>query len=202
MKKVLYLSIILCFYSCERKYKNVDPFYTERASGSLLFLPIYKPTKLIYHRVEKKWILEEPHYFKQNMNIEKIDSIGIDNGLVYGKLDTIHYYIEDTIHKFRVVDRFNAIYSDIKPLQLENDEVRINPVGSNSKYFLLPKRWFIFNHNDSTIEAYFTEREYLDYLTNKGVRPKLHNIDTLMNTYVTTNVLPWFPDSIKSKLRK
>ena len=65
-----------------------------------------------------------------------------------------------------------------------------------------PERWFVINVADSTTEAFFSKKKYQNYLKEKGISGKMYDVNKYYKQFKETGILPWFPNSIKVKLRK
>lgn len=92
-------------------------------------------------------------------------------------------------------------YSD-KARELRKDEVRIYPINENSSNFNLPKRWFLLNLNDKTVEVFFDKEQYLQILENKHISQSLHSVNKVYNDYKNSMIAPWFPENIKLRIKE
>ncbi len=208
MKPFIFSSAILCtiifMESCNfnKKHQEVDSFYTNKNLGDIYLMPLSKPLKLNYDRTAKKWYLQTPLYFKQNMAIDSIFEIGVEKTYVYGKIFKKKNYIENYTPKDYVfVDKYNVTSWSQRPEKLTEDEIQIYPTDKVNKLFILPERWFVINTADSTTEAFFSISAYKKYLKQKGILGKMYNIESDNKKFQETGILPWFPDSVKTKLK-
>ena len=195
------ISIISCLSN--KKSKGVDTFYTTSNYGQFQLLPLSKPIKLTKDDQSGEWWIDmSKHSLNHNMNIDELIEIGIDESYIYGSINPI----KKKLKKYKKEDFVYAgKYSDIswssKPTQFEG-EIRLYPIDSNSRTFIIPKRWFIIDSKHSTIDAFFSKKKYEDYLTEKGISGKMYDINKYHQQYKETGIVPWFPDSVKVKLKR
>ncbi len=136
------------------------------------------------------------------MNIENINSIGIEETFIYGKVKHEKQTI-DGIEKGDLVyaRKFGGTLISQEPMALERVK-RAYPIDSKSKTSVLPERWFVINVADSTTEAFFSKKHYEEYLKEKGISGKMYDINRYHKQFKATGILPWFPGSIKIKLKE
>ena len=198
---VIHIFLQSCIFDTD--IEGIDPFYTTRSFSDIPLMPLVKPLTLAYNKPSSKWILVVPHEFKQRLTIDSITEIGVEAPFIYGKIFQIkNYYPEYKNSDYVFLTKFNTIYKFDKYRKPASDEIQIFPDDSVNKTFILPERWFVINVADSTIEAFFSKSKYLEYLKVKGVSGKVYNIDSVENAVGRSGVFPWFPDSVKTKLRK
>ena len=127
----------------------------------------------------------------------------LNQPLLYGKINEIKYYIEDfTSETIVFSDKFNTIYLATEPRDPIEGEIRLYPMDSISKLFILPEKWFVINNIDITVNTFTTKEEFKNYLKQNAISYTLYNIDRLDMEFMKTGILPWFPDSVKAKLKK
>ncbi|MCV9933305.1 hypothetical protein OIU80_13525 [Flavobacterium sp. LS1R47] len=203
----LSVAIMLCFVSScifKKEHKDVDPFYTTNHFGQFHLLPLAKPITLSYDPSTKVWLLQDnKHILKQNMFIDSLTEIGIDKTYIYGKLFERKDYIETyQPEDYLFLNKFGSITFNSKKDKPTPDEIQIYPTDSIHKIFMIPERWFVINVADSTTEAFFSKKEYKNYLKEKGVSGKMYNIESVKKEFAKTGIAPWFPEDIKTKLRE
>lgn len=209
VRTFLYIALVFCIstgiQSClfERTPKDIDPFYTTRSFGDIPTMPLLKPVKLYYDRVEEKWGLEIPFGFNHRMSIDSVLDIGVEKTYIYGTVHERKVYLENYKEGYMAfVNKYNRIYMLASPDEAKTDEIPIYPSDPVRKVFLLPERWFVINVADSTLEAFFSKPDYKKYLEERGVSGAMYHIKDVEKEFVKTGILPWFPDSIKTKLRE
>ncbi len=205
LKKVIVLILAAAVVSSclfDKRPKDVDPFYTTRNFGQFPVMPLVKPIKLIQNDQSKEWGIDIPHSFKKRLSIENINEIGVCEIYVYGRIDKKKWNIS-TYKKgdFVYAHKYGGTTIS-KEAWNSAEEIRIYPIDSNSKTFILPERWFVINVADSTTEAFFSKTKYDEYLKEKEISGKMYNIDKYHKQFIETGILPWFPDSIKVKLKQ
>ena len=202
---LILLTSVSVFDSCNLKNgeKEIDPFYTSRSFGDIPTTPLLKPLKLSYEEIPRKWHLEIPYSFNHQMNIDSLTEIGVEKTFIYGKifqkLDIDSNY-KNSDYVF--VSKFNIISKSVTYSKALSDEIRIFPIDTIHKVFIIPERWFVINVADSSIEAFFSKKDYNNYLNERKLSSKLYNIDSIHKQFIETGILPWFPDSIKTRLAK
>ena len=66
-----------CFF--DGRHKDVDPFYTIRSYGQFPVMPIVKPIKLYYDKLDDEWGIDKLEYsLKQSISISDQKNIGVD----------------------------------------------------------------------------------------------------------------------------
>ncbi|MCV9933304.1 hypothetical protein OIU80_13520 [Flavobacterium sp. LS1R47] len=201
----LLIVIMLCLVSCifNKAHKDVDPFYTTNHFGQFHILPLLKPLTLMYDPSTKVWWLEDNHSLKHNISINTLTEIGVDKTYIYGNIlgwkDTIQSY---TAKDYVFTDKYGITSWNAKKDKPTPDEIQIYPTDSIQKIFIIPERWFVINVADSTTEAFFSKKEYKNYLKEKGVSGKMYNIESLKKEFAKTGIAPWFPEDVKTKLRE
>ena len=207
LKKLIVLILIMVVVSScifDKRSKDIDPFYTARNFGQFPVLPLAKPIKLHCDDQSKQWKVEYlKHSFKQRIPTHDLKEIGVDNTYIYGKIDKKKY--RSRIYdkgEYAFLHKFNSMSSAQNYREPTKDEIRIYPIDSTSKTFIFPERWFVINVADSTTEAFFSKVKYQKYLKEKGISGKMYNIEKYHKEFKETGILPWFPDSIKVKLKK
>ncbi len=204
LKIVIGSLIIIVVSSCffDKKPKDVDPFYFTRNYGQFPLLPLIKPVKLSQDDQSLEWSLEIPHSFKQRISTDKLADIGIDKTFIYGKIKS-QKYILNNIKKGDLVyaRKFGGTLISQEPMEAER-VMEVYPIDSTSNTYIIPERWFIINIADSTTEAFFSKKKYEEYLKEKGISGKMYSINKYYKQYKETGILPWFPDSVKVKLKK
>ena len=200
--------IILTSTSClfDKNTKRVDTFYTNRNYGQFPIIPLVKPINLKCNDQTKEWRIETLKYFKKKINKRYLDNsqIGIDSTYIYGKLTPIKRYVEDYKNGDNVymyVDGSVTWTKDIKTMN-NNDIIEITSFDTVNKSFIEPERWFVISVADSTTEAFFSKKKYENYITEKGISGKMYDINKYHKQYKEIGILPWFPDSVKVKLKK
>ncbi|MTI32680.1 hypothetical protein [Xanthovirga aplysinae] len=198
----LLLLSIFCIQSCGSRtaLEDVDLFYTNKNYGQFFLTPLIKPIKL--RGDYGIWYLETPHSFNYRISIDSLIEIGVDKECVYGKINQKKWYIKDYSNKDFVYARKDGGTITLKEKRDSKGEPRLFPIDSVSNTFLLPERWFVLNAKDSSTEVFFDEKNYKEYLNKKGLSGKMYKIDSLHKEFKKTGVLEYFPDSIKTKLRK
>ncbi len=176
--------------------------YTKKNYLDYPVIPLSNPVFAYYVKEYDEWSFKIPDYFKNKLHIENLNEIGVNETYIYGKLgkkkwSVRRYEIGDYVY----AHRFGGTTLSKEPFNSKND-VRIYPVDSTSKTFILPERWFVFNITDTITEAFFSKKKYEDYLKTKGISGKMYNINKYHKQYKETGILPWFPDSVKLKLKK
>ena len=205
LKKVAVLvTIITVFSSCffDRKPKDVDSFYTKKNYLDFPAVPLVKPIFIHYNKAYDKWFFNVPDYFKK-LYIENLNKVGVDKSCIYGKLITTRRFVEDYKngdHVYMYADGSITWTKNIK--SISDSVVKITSFDTLNKSFTEPQRWFAINVLDSTAQAFFSKRKYDNYLKEKGISGKMYNINKYQKQYKETGILPWFPDSIKVKLKK
>lgn len=208
LKRTLTLWVILItLYSCildkKTEDEEIESFYISKNFGQFPVLPLSKPIKLHLDDQSKEWRIEYlKHSFNQYMRIEGIDSIGVEKTFIYGKTENEKQTIDGTKKGDLVYARkFGGTLISQDPMEAER-VTRVYPIDSISKTYIIPERWFIINVADSTTEAFFSKNKYDNYLKEKGISGRMYNINKYHEKYKETGILPWFPDSIKVKLKK
>lgn len=205
-KAIVLILTVAVVSSClfDRRPKDVDPFYTTKNFGQFPVMPLIKPIKLLQDDQSLEWNIDMLDYsFGHVMGVNNLDRIGVENTYVYCKTDSKKRCVgiyEKGDYVF--LHKFNSISSTSTFRKPQKDEIQIYPLDSLGKTFTLPERWFVINVADSTTEAFFSKAKYDEYLKEKGVSGKMYNIDKYHKQFVETGILPWFPDSVKVKLRK
>jgi hypothetical protein len=203
---VLIAVCILGVWSCDfrKSHKDVDSFYTTRNFGQFFLVPLIKPLALSYDPSIEKWGLSDQHALKEMMYIDSLTEIGVDKTYIYGKLFARKHTLQIYNPKHYVfVDKFGVITSGpTKDTIGMKDKMQIHPTDSIHQTFIIPERWFVINAADSTTEAFFSEAKYQTYLKEKGLSGRMYGIDSVGEEFTKTGIAPWFPDSIKIKLRQ
>ncbi len=207
LKKVIVLILAVVVSSClfDKQPKDVDPFYTTRNFGQFPVMPLVKPVKLICDDQSKKWDVDIPDYFKQKISRRYLynSKIGVDSTCIYGRLIPIERHIDGYKEGDNIYMYNDGIVTWTKEKKELNDAIRlIKPPDIVNKTFTEPERWFIINVADSTTEAFFSEKKYKDYLQERGISGTMYNIEECHKQFIETGILPWFPDSVKIKLKK
>ena len=216
MRTIIFLScVFIIFQSCvfENNQKSIDSYYTSKYWGELRpRIPLFKPLSIYKDRMTPdKWgidyndIISKDYNFtfKHTLGIDSIISIGVDKTYVYGKVfERKHrskiYKVGDYVY----ARKYGGTSSSKERRKMDNNRVQIYPIDSINKIFILPERWFVINVSDSTTEAFFSKSKYEKYLKKKKLSRRMYNIDSINKVYIKTGILPWFPDSIKVRLRK
>jgi hypothetical protein len=203
-KNVFLLIIISVLSSCfqDKTPKNVNSFYIKKYYLDYPVIPLSNPVFAYYVKEYDEWSFEIPNSFKNNLHIENLNKIGVDENYIYGKISKKNW----TVRRYESGDyvyahRYGGTTLSKEPFKSQ-DDIRVYPLDSTSKTFLLPERWFVINVIDSTTEAFFSKSKYDDYLKTKGVSGKMYDINKYHKQFKETGILPWFPDSIKTKLKK
>ena len=209
LKRTLTLWLILatfssCIFDKKTEDKEIESFYTTKNFGQFPVLPLSKPLKLHQEDQSKEWKIEYlKHSFKQRIPTQNLKSIGIDKTYIYGKIDKkTHKSNIYSKGEFTFLHKFNSMSSTPNYREPTKDEIQIYPTDSINKTFVFPERWFVINVADSTTEAFFSKKKYEDYLKEKGISGKMYDINKYHKQYKETGILPWFPDSVKVKLKK
>ncbi|MCV9933302.1 hypothetical protein OIU80_13510 [Flavobacterium sp. LS1R47] len=202
----LIVAIMLCLVSScflKKEHRDVDPFYTTNLFGQFHLLPLVKPITLSYDPSTKVWMLEDNHSLKHSIGIDSLIKIGVEKTYIYGKVhgwkDTIESY---TSKDYVFLNKYGRIYGPSKNKKGITNEIQIYPTDSIQKIFIIPERWFVINVADSTTEAFFSKKEYKNYLKEKGVSGKMYNIESVKKEFAKTGIAPWFPEDVKTKLRE
>lgn len=202
----LMLGVMLCLVSCffKKEHKDVDVFYTTNHFGQFHVLPLAKPIIFMYDPKTKEWWIDTKNALNHNMsNVITEKEIGIENTYIYGKLrgwtDTIESY---TPKDYVFLNKYGTIYGPTKSRKGITNEIQIYPTDSIHKIFIIPERWYVINVADSTIEGFFSKKEYENYLKEKGVFGKMYSIEKAKKEFMETGIAPWFPEDVKTKLRE
>ena len=218
MRTIIFTSCffyIFIFQSCvfENNQKKIDAYYTSKYWGEQRpRIPLFKPLSIYKDRMTPdKWgidyddLVSRGHNFTFNhtLEIDSIINIGVDKSYVYGKIFEKKYQEESFIID---VDYIYAYKYGGTTWKKENhkssdNEIQIYPFDSINKIFILPERWFVINVADSTTEAFFSKLKYENYIKERGISRRMYNIDSINKVYRRTGILPWFPESVKIKLR-
>lgn len=196
--------LVFCFSCFFDKKQKMDAFYTTRNYGQFPIMPLVKPIKLIRNGQTKAWRIKTLNHFKKKISTRYLDNsqIGIDSIYIYGKLTTIKRQVEDYQNGDKVYMYVGGSITWTKKTKKINDNIaRITSFDTITKSFIEPERWFLINVADSTIAAFFSKKKYEDYLKEKGISGKMYDINAYHKQYKATGMLPWFPDSIKVKLK-
>jgi len=192
-----------CFF--EKQHSDIDPFYTARNFGQFPVIPLIKPVKILCDDQTKKWNVDIPSFFVKRVGNRDLynSEVGVEMPYIYGKLLPIKRYVEDYKegdHIYMFKDGKVTWSPEI--LELGKDCMLISSFDTLSKSFIEPERWFVINVADSTTEAFFSKAAYTHYLKEQGISGKMYDINKYHQQFLETGVLPWFPDSVKVKLRK
>lgn len=203
-KKLIIILIFPLLFSCSKKKKgkNIDSFYTQNYYLEYPSVPLSNPVFAYYIKEYNDWSFKIPNYFKNKLHIENLNKIGIERTFIYGKLEEKKW----TVNRYKTGDyvyarRYGGTLISKEPFQ-SKDEIRIYPIDSINKKFILPERWFVIKVADSTTEAFFSKKKYENYLTEKGISGKMYDINKYHKQYKETGIVPWFPDSVKVKLKR
>jgi hypothetical protein len=206
LKKIItFIIIVTVTISCafNKIDKKIDSFYTTKNFGQFSVIPLVKPIKLWRDDQSKEWGIDRLKYdLKRSVNINNQKKIGVDKSFIYGKLPKHKQNLNDyTKEDYVYFYKYGGV-SISKTILNSKDEIRIYPIDSTSKTFILPERWFVINVADSITEAFFSKKRYDEYLKQKGISGEMYEINKYHKQYKETGILPWFPDSIKVKLKK
>ncbi|ELY2016427.1 hypothetical protein SL053_000296 [Flavobacterium psychrophilum] len=198
--------IMFCLVSCflKKEHKDVDSFYTTNNFGQFYVIPLVKPITMMYDPYTRLSWIETNHALKDMLHTGYFKEIGVDKTFIYGKFDgrsdTIERY---TPKDYVYLNKFGSIsYGPTKNKKGIKNEIQIYPTDSIHKIFVIPERWFVINVTDSITEAFFTKKEYKNYLKEKGISGKMYNIESAEKEFNETGIAPWFPEEIKSKLKE
>ncbi|MDN3672555.1 hypothetical protein QWY99_05730 [Flavobacterium branchiarum] len=201
------VAILLCLVSScflKKEHKDVDPFYTINHFGQFYLLPLAKPIVLTYDPNGRVWrMLEDNQSLKKNVYVDSLTEIGVDRTYIYGKKFERKEFIETyQLGDYLFLSKYGTISWNDKKDKPRPDQIRIYPIDSVHKIFIIPEQWFVINVADSTTEAFFSKKEYKNYLKEKGVSGKMYNIESVKKEFAKTGIAPWFPEDIKTKLRE
>jgi len=207
------LSIQSCFF--ENKKADIDVYYTAKYWGERSSrIPLLKPLSIYKDRMMPNiWGMDykdlvtrhqyKDYHFNNTLGIDSIIDIGVDKSYVYGMIFESKVYNENyNKNEYVFLGKYNITYRTPKYREPRNNEIRIYPTDTINKIFVLPKRWFVINVADSTVEAFFSKNKYKKKLKDKGISGKMYNIDSINKVFLETGILPWFPEKVKIKLEK
>ncbi len=216
MKKSLFIILlVLLFQACRSGStdKGVDPYYTKVSWGEgRPRIPLIKPLAIYKDRMTPyKWGIayrdvindDQAFSFNHHVEIDSITHVGIDRSYVYGPVFERKFTIEEFGggNDYVYADQYGGLSLSKLKIEPLDSEVQIFPIDTVKKIFIYPQRWFVINVADSSVEAFFSETKYKAYLAELGCPDTLYDIDECYKQFRQTNVLPWFPDSIKNNIR-
>ncbi len=214
--KSLYFLIVVCvfiFIGCKNNVPSVAKYYTAKSWDRQYFrIPLYEPLSIQKeYTPPNKWIIvfddllsskrEKIKYSSIGSNLDSINFIGANKGIVYGYIDKKLYASKLELGQNGVIDKNGTMYFSTDKTKPSSLEVRMELIDSINGIFLIPKRWFIINSNDTSFNFIFKESEYKQALIDLNINESLYNINDLYKQYSTTGILPWFPDRIKALLK-
>lgn len=163
---------------------GVDTFYWEVGNRDIERIPLIKPYALQRPRGDDSWMLALPNELYSNW----------DNKITN---DTIRVFIDNTARTFPIK---NINVKDIYIYGFK-DNIKLGDVYISAFYFII-------NTKENQIKTYSTDR-WKDFLT------ELNSLDITLNTaedwvdpdilfddFKIDPILPWFPENIKSQLKK
>ncbi len=214
MKRAVLISwILLVSLACNhKKTSEISKYYTApNWNTKSPRIPLYEPLSVYYDRYgSNKWFLsfndifcnKRHNYFSIGSRIDSLKNIGADKGVVYGNLDKEYITMNDTdFGDCAIMNSTGTMYFPLAKRLPSQGEVQIELVDSIKRIFLIPKRWYIINTNDTSFNYIFQESEYKTALKELSITETLYNIDDIYNQFNSTGILPWFPDSIKTLLQ-
>ena len=176
-------------------------------------IPLYEPLA-IYQQpyVSDKWSIAFDDFLSNQRDkidyswiggsVDSIHYIGADGGVVYGYVDEKHVIMDNPAFGDYAITDHSGFMSFPKESRLPSpNEVKVELVDSINRIFLVPKRWYIINTNDTSFSFIFTESDYKRKLKDLNISETLYGIDDMYKQFCTTGILPWFPDSVKESLK-
>ena len=205
---VLLTFFSIVFSSClfQEKYADVDPFYTSKAHYQFPRIPLVEPIFMTYEKESNKWGIEIPYSIDnalglKNLTHDGLNEIGAYKNYIYGYIPKKTKQITDYEKgNYVFLDKFNISYTSIKKRNPDKNEIQVNL--NDDKVFVLPKRWFVINTKNNSSEAFFFKKNYENYLKKNSISGKMYNTSEMHKQFFDTGILPWFPDSVKTKLSK
>ncbi len=99
------------------------------------------------------------------------------------------------------MDKIGTMYFPLEKGIPSENQIQIELVDSVKRIFLIPKRWYIVNTNDTSFNYIFKETDYKKTLKDLCITETLYNIDEIYDQFNSTGILPWFPDNVKVLLK-
>ncbi|MCG8701758.1 MAG: membrane lipoprotein lipid attachment site-containing protein, partial [Bacteroidales bacterium] len=134
-------------------------------------IPLYEPLA-IYQQpyVSDKWSIAFDDFLSNQRDkidyswiggsVDSIHYIGADGGVVYGYVEEKYYASEIKYGKNGSISNKGFMYFSDDESPLSPNEVQMELVDSVNGIFLVPKRWYIINTNDTSFSFIFTESDY------------------------------------------
>ncbi|WP_143470510.1 membrane lipoprotein lipid attachment site-containing protein [Labilibaculum filiforme] len=216
MRKILFvLGLAVLLSACDNSKSKVSRYYKATTwNRNCPRLPLYEPLA-IYKDLSTppEWFMSfddllsgkknEIDYHSIGANIISINDIGADRGVVYGCIkesELIETGAEFGNYAF--INSKGGFSFPLKNRPSRENEQALVLIDSTKRSFLVPERWYLINTKDTTYKFFFDKKNYQAELKELNVSSQLYDIDSVYNEYVSTGVLPWFPDSIKVALRR
>lgn len=199
---VILTFFLIVFSSClfEKKHKDVDSFYTAKVKYDFPRIPLVKPFFMIYDENEKEWLYDYPTSLEYGMSPSNTDTIGIDKNYLYGYIKGGNTRLIDYEKGMLVYLREDGVTVFSEDLIKSKKYIRLELLDLSKKIFHKPNRWFVVNAKDSTRHVFLSNLKYKEFLNKNNISGKTYNTKKMDKQFLDTGILPWFPDSIKTKL--